>query len=81
MTKKYVLKPGRHQFVPGAQALHDNENLSDENAKWYMDKYPHIASMFELMPTERNANVDEQNTACRVSAEDQTQSIGVIKKT
>ena len=46
MTKKYILKPGKHQFAPGSHAVHDNDNLSDEEAEWYLEKYPHIAGLF-----------------------------------
>ena len=46
MTKKYTLKPGRHQFAPGSPASHTNDNLTDEEAEWYLEKYPHIAALF-----------------------------------
>ena len=52
-NKKYILKPGRHQFAPGSHAAHNNESLSDEEAEWYLEKYPHIASLFE-----KNENVE-----------------------
>jgi hypothetical protein len=66
-TKRYILKPGRHQFAPGSAATHHNNNLSDEEAEWYLEKYPHIASLFDNIP---------QTTypACRVS--DEEQSVG-----
>ncbi len=48
--KKYILKPGKHQFAPGSPAVHDNSNLSDGDAKWYLEKYPHIQSLFESLP-------------------------------
>lgn len=44
--KKYILKPGRHQFVPGEHARHNNDNLTDAEAKWYLERYPHIAKLF-----------------------------------
>ncbi|MDB5030539.1 MAG: hypothetical protein JWP71_1260 [Mucilaginibacter sp.] len=50
MTKKYILKPGKHQFTPGSAAIHDNNNLSDKEAKWYLDRYPHIKSLFTQLP-------------------------------
>jgi hypothetical protein len=50
MTKKYILKPGKHQFVPGSYPVHDNNNLSDEEAGWYLEKYPHIAALFIESP-------------------------------
>lgn len=50
MTKKYLLKPGNHQFAPGSPAIHHNNNLSDEEAEWYLEKYPHITSLFEKQP-------------------------------
>lgn len=50
MTKKYILKPGNHQFAPGSPAIHNTNNLSDEEAEWYLKKYPHIATLFEKQP-------------------------------
>ncbi|AYL96420.1 hypothetical protein [Mucilaginibacter celer] len=44
--KKHILKPGLHQFAPGSAAVHSNENLSDEEAEWYIQRYPHIAALF-----------------------------------
>ena len=44
--KKYILKPGKHQFAPGSPAVHDNDNLNDDDAEWYMEKYPHIKQLF-----------------------------------
>jgi hypothetical protein len=46
--KKYILKPGKHQFAPGSSATHHNDNLSDVEAEWYMERYPHIAALFEI---------------------------------
>ena len=48
--KKYTLKPGKHQFAPSSPAEHDNDNLTDEEAEWYLERYPHIASLFEKSP-------------------------------
>ncbi|GAB3911896.1 hypothetical protein [Mucilaginibacter boryungensis] len=48
--KKYILKPGKHQFVPGEHARHNNDNLTDAEAKWYLERYPHIRSMFRDSP-------------------------------
>ncbi|HEX8021180.1 hypothetical protein [Mucilaginibacter sp.] len=50
LKKKYVLKPGLHQFAPGSAAIHSNENLSDEEAEWYLQRYPHIAALFAPQP-------------------------------
>ena len=50
--KKYKLKPGRHQFAPGSHAVHDNDSLSDEEAEWYLERYPHIAQLFTPQPPE-----------------------------
>ena len=51
MAKKHILKPGIHQFAPGGNAVHNNDNLTDEDAEWYLDKYPHIAALFETNTT------------------------------
>jgi hypothetical protein len=50
MTKKYILKPGKHQFAPGSAAIHDNDNLTDKEASWYLKAYPHIRSLFSQIP-------------------------------
>jgi len=52
ITKKYILKPGFHQFAPGSAAIHSNENLGDEEAEWYLQRYPHIAALFAPRPAE-----------------------------
>lgn len=59
MTKKYTLKPGKHQFARRAPAVHDNDNLSDEDAEWYLLHYPHIAALFEEIPKEITPEVNE----------------------
>ncbi|HEY0246232.1 MAG TPA: hypothetical protein VGC01_11760 [Mucilaginibacter sp.] len=48
--KKYILKPGIHQFAPNSPAIYHNDNLSDEESQWYLNKYPHIAVLFEKLP-------------------------------
>lgn len=53
--KKYILKPGKHQFAPHSPAVHDNDNLTDEEAEWYLQQYPHIASLFAPLPPEGEA--------------------------
>jgi len=50
--KKYTLKPGLHQFAPGSPAVHSNDNLTDEEAEWYLEQYPHIAALFTPRPPE-----------------------------
>jgi len=52
MTKKYILKPGKHQFAPGSHPVHDNDNLTDAEAEWYLAKYPHITNLFVQLPIE-----------------------------
>jgi hypothetical protein len=52
MTKKYILKPGKHQFAPGEAAVHDNESLTDDEARWYLEEYPHITKLFVHVPDE-----------------------------
>jgi len=44
-SRKYTLKPGKHQFAPGSPAEHDNDNSSDEEIAWYLKAYPHIAAL------------------------------------
>jgi hypothetical protein len=69
--KKYTLKPGRHQFAPGSHAIHNNDNLSDEEAAWYLERYPHIAAMFIINPKDEKSNIpgliSAESDACRVS--------------
>ena len=50
IKKKYTLKPGKHQFAPGSAATHHNDNLSDAEAEWYIEKYPYIKDLFEIAP-------------------------------
>ena len=50
--KKYILKPGKHQFAPGSAAVHSNDNLTDDEAEWYLQRYPHIAKLFTPQPPE-----------------------------
>jgi hypothetical protein len=63
MKKKYTLKPGRHQFAPGSPALHTNDNLTDDEAEWYLKKYPHIASLFLENQEEEDCTKSEPDTA------------------
>jgi len=61
MTKKYKLKPGLHQFAPGSPASFTNDNLTDEEVEWYLEKYPHIRALVEENP-------DGQKTESRKDA-------------
>ncbi|WP_345102320.1 hypothetical protein [Mucilaginibacter panaciglaebae] len=56
--KKYILKPGKHQFAPGSAAVHDNDSLTDKEAAWYIKRYPHIKSLFVQLP---NRSSTKQN--------------------
>lgn len=58
MTKKYILKPGKHQFAPGSHATHHNDNLTDTDAQWYLERYPHIATLFETIPESEIESVE-----------------------
>ncbi|WP_413668922.1 hypothetical protein ACEN9X_02595 [Mucilaginibacter sp. Mucisp86] len=69
MTKKYILKPGLHQFAPGSAAVHCNENLSDKEAEWYLQRYPHIEALFAPRPPE--GGVAKQTKEQRQSTEDE----------
>ena len=68
--KKYILKPGKHPFAPGSAATHHNDNLSDAEAEWYIEKYPHIKDLFEISSTESKSVQSESK-----SVESQTQSV------
>lgn len=57
MKRKYILKPGRHQFAPGSPPVHTHDNLSDKEVEWYLEKYPHIAALIERNGEE----VDEES--------------------
>lgn len=48
--RKYLLKPGKHQFAPGEHARHDNDSITDAEAEWYLKRYPHIKSLFRNYP-------------------------------
>jgi hypothetical protein len=56
--KKYILKPGKHQFAPGSHATHHNDNLTDAEAQWYLQRYPHIATLFENIPPPKIESVE-----------------------
>jgi len=66
--KKYILKPGNHQFVPGSAAVHNNDNLTDQEAEWYLEKYPHIAGLFAPLPPE--AEVSEETESEKPKAKE-----------
>lgn len=51
--KKYILKPGKHQFIPGSPTLYDNDTLSDEQAEWWLEKMPHLKQHFEKVPSKK----------------------------
>jgi hypothetical protein len=72
-NKKYILKPGKHQFAPGSHAVHDNDNLSDAEAEWYLERYPHIKSLFEKNPEVGKAESKRKRI-------NQDQSVQSIKK-
>lgn len=48
--RKYLLKPGNHQFVTGEGAYHNNENTSDAVLAAYLKAYPYISQLFEKIP-------------------------------
>lgn len=60
MTKKYILKPGKHQFAPGSAAVHDNDSLTDAELEWYVERYPHIISLFAPQPPEGEVKKKEE---------------------
>ncbi len=59
--KKYILKPGKHQFAPGSSATHHNDNISDAEAEWYIEKYPHIKDLFEISSADKPTAVPSVN--------------------
>ena len=59
--KKYILKPGKHQFAPSSSATHHNDNISDAEAEWYIEKYPHIKDLFEISPTDKLTTISSAN--------------------
>jgi len=82
MNKKYNLKPGRHQFAPGAPAEHTNDNLTDEEAEWYLKRYPHIAALFELVvqgktPTQKPSADHSENVELENSPRESVESIQI----
>jgi hypothetical protein len=74
LKKKYILKPGLHQFAPGSAAIHSNGNLSDEEAEWYLQRYPHIAALFVPRPPEGEVII--QSKATRKSIADEASNKG-----
>jgi len=60
--KKYILKPGKHQFAPGSAAVHDNDTLTDKEAAWYLKRYPHIKNLFEQLPDRQSSPVNQNQS-------------------
>ncbi|MEB0262661.1 MULTISPECIES: hypothetical protein [unclassified Mucilaginibacter] len=58
--KKYILKPGVHQFAPNSAAVHSNDTLTDEEAEWYLQRYPHIAGLFAQSPEDGKSESPEE---------------------
>jgi hypothetical protein len=69
LKKKYILKPGLHQFAPGSAAIHSNENLNDEEAEWYLQQYPHIAALFAPRPPE-GGTAEQANNKRKLSEDE-----------
>ncbi|MFD2870854.1 hypothetical protein ACFS5N_00150 [Mucilaginibacter ximonensis] len=57
--KKYILKPGKHQFAPGSAAMHENDSLTDKEAAWYIKRYPHIKTLFEQLPGRQSSPIKQ----------------------
>ncbi|WDF54661.1 hypothetical protein [Mucilaginibacter sp. KACC 22063] len=57
IKKQYILKPGKHQFIPGSPAIHHNGNLTDQEAEWYLQRFPHIKNLFKKLPTRKQITV------------------------
>lgn len=55
--KKYILKEGNHQFFAGSPHVYNNQNLSDEEAAFFLKAHPHLKNCFSKIPKE----VKEQN--------------------
>ncbi|MDB5148029.1 MAG: hypothetical protein JWQ57_2049 [Mucilaginibacter sp.] len=49
-SRKYILKPGNHQFISGEASIHNNENTTDKSLEMYLKAYPYIKSLFIKMP-------------------------------
>lgn len=77
ITKKYILKPGFHQFAPGSAAIHSNENLSDEEAVWYLQRYPHIEALFTPRPPEGGGTV-QANYERKISEDEVLNKGGLV---
>lgn len=78
--KKYILKPGNHQFAPGEHARHSNDTLTDAEAEWYLGKYPHIKSLFSELPKVKIADKPD-NQPLRSKRKEFVQSILKSEKT
>jgi len=72
MSKKYQLKPGMHQFVPGSgPGLHHHDSLSDEETEWYLQHYPHISGLLNQKPEDSTIDQDKKSEDHQdVAAED-----------
>jgi hypothetical protein len=72
--KKYILKPGKHQFAPGSSATHHNDNISDAEAEWYLERYPHIAVLFEIQHSITDREDVDMQTETKKSNDNQIQT-------
>jgi hypothetical protein len=73
--KKYILKPGKHQFAPKSPPIHHNDNLTDEEAEWYLEKYPHIRLLFTEAPESVEFKNKSLQSPQQESVESQTKSV------
>lgn len=76
MTKKYILKPGKHQFAPGSSAAHSNDNISDAEAEWYLERYPHIVSLFAFPASE--VETSEQEVDIEIKKAQKTKGVSSL---
>jgi len=75
MTKKYILKPGKHQFAPGSHPAHHNDNLTDPEAEWYLERYPHIATLFEQTPEPESKESTQTESSKKQSVKSTQKSV------
>jgi hypothetical protein len=73
--KKYILKPGKHQFAPGSAATHHNDNICDAEAEWYIEKYPHIKDLFEINLAVKLITIPSVNESVEQSVQSQNKSV------
>lgn len=62
IESKYKLKRGVVIQMPGSTDVYTRDNLTDDVAREYLDKYPNKSNLFETIPVEQTEEQAEEQT-------------------